>query len=80
MTSEHNFLLRWYAMKRENISKKTHNNLYVFATSKAGATAIEYALIAGLIAVVLILSLTSIGQEISNQFLGTIASALSGGA
>jgi Flp pilus assembly pilin Flp len=41
-----------------------------------GATAIEYALIAGLISIVIIASCTSIGQIISSLFLGPIAGAL----
>jgi Flp pilus assembly pilin Flp len=41
-----------------------------------GATAIEYALIAGLISIVIIAACTSIGQMISALFLGPIANAL----
>ena len=66
-------------MANQLLSRKLKSFLNDYAVSETGATAIEYALIAGLIAVVLIGSLTTIGQEISSQFLDVIASALSGG-
>lgn len=43
-----------------------------FRKSESGATAIEYGLIAALIAVTLIFSLTAIGNSLSTKF-GTIA-------
>jgi len=44
---------------------KTTNRLF---TNTSGATAIEYGLIVGLIALVIIAGLTLIGPEISNTF------------
>jgi pilus assembly protein Flp/PilA len=41
-----------------------------------GATAIEYALIAGLISIIIIGACLAIGQTISSNFLGPIAGAL----
>ena len=39
-----------------------------FAKDESGATAIEYGLIAGLIAVVIITAVTTVGTKVSNQF------------
>lgn len=39
-----------------------------FLRDKSGATAIEYGLIAGLIAVVIIGALTTLGTRVSNKF------------
>jgi pilus assembly protein Flp/PilA len=38
------------------------------AADESGATAVEYALIASLIAIMLILSVTSIGTQLQNHF------------
>ena len=42
----------------------------------SGATAIEYALIAGLISIVIVAACTSIGGTIAANFLGPISKAL----
>jgi pilus assembly protein Flp/PilA len=42
--------------------------LFAFLRDDSGATAIEYGLIAGLIAVVIIGALTTLGTKISNKF------------
>ncbi|MGP8233227.1 MAG: Flp family type IVb pilin [Methylovirgula sp.] len=39
-----------------------------FLKDQSGATAIEYGLIAGLIAVVIIAALTTLGSNVSNKF------------
>lgn len=49
-----------------------------FLTDEDGATAIEYGLIAGLIAVVIIGATTNVGTELVAKFTA-IATALSGG-
>ena len=46
-----------------------------FLRDESGATAIEYGLIAGLIAVVIISAVTSVGTKVSKQF-STVASKL----
>ena len=46
-----------------------------FVQDESGATAIEYGLIAALIAVVIIAALTVLGQQVSGGF-STIASAV----
>ena len=46
-----------------------------FANDEAGATAIEYGLIAALIAVVIIGAVTTLGTTLSNKF-STIATAI----
>ena len=52
------------------------NNLFArFVRDESGATAIEYGLIAALIAVVIITALTSIGTNLTAKF-NTIAAAL----
>ncbi len=47
-----------------------------FAADQSGATAIEYGLIAGLISVVIITALTTIGTRLNNKF-NTIGTAIS---
>ncbi len=44
------------------------NLLNRFVADQSGATAIEYGLIAGLISVVIITAITSIGTRLSNKF------------
>ena len=46
-----------------------------FLADESGATAIEYGLIAALIAVVIITALTTIGTNLTTKF-GSVASAL----
>lgn len=46
-----------------------------FFSDESGATAIEYGLIAGLIAVVIIGAVTAVGTKVSNQF-SAVAGAL----
>jgi pilus assembly protein Flp/PilA len=46
-----------------------------FSKDESGATAIEYGLIAGLIAVVIITAVTTVGTNLSGKF-NTIATAL----
>ena len=50
------------------------NSLKAFVGNESGATAIEYALIASLIAVALVTVLTSLGSKLSTEF-----SEISGG-
>jgi pilus assembly protein Flp/PilA len=47
-----------------------------FSTDESGATAIEYGLIAGLIAVVIIAAITTVGSNLANKF-NVVASNLS---
>jgi len=49
-----------------------------FARDNGGATAIEYGLIAGLIALVIITSVTAVGTTLSTTLYGTIATAMAG--
>ncbi|MDE2476453.1 MAG: Flp family type IVb pilin [Alphaproteobacteria bacterium] len=51
------------------------NLLSRFVKDRSGATAIEYGLIAGLIAVVIIGAITTVGTNLSGKF-NTIATAL----
>ena len=51
------------------------SKLLKFVRSESGATAIEYGLIAALIAVVLIATLTLVGNDLNNMF-KSIAAAL----
>ena len=46
-----------------------------FAKDESGATAIEYGLIAGLISVVIITAVTTVGTNLSSKF-GAIGTAL----
>ena len=45
------------------------NLLNRFVADQSGATAIEYGLIAGLISVVIITAVTTLGTKINNKFL-----------
>jgi pilus assembly protein Flp/PilA len=47
-----------------------------FARENGGATAIEYGLIAGLIAVVIVTALTQVGTTLSTTLYGKIATAM----
>jgi pilus assembly protein Flp/PilA len=49
-------------------SKKMIKSLKAFVSNESGATAIEYALIASLIAVALVTVLTSLGTRLSSEF------------
>jgi pilus assembly protein Flp/PilA len=49
-------------------SKPVKNLLSRFSKDQSGATAIEYGLIAGLIAVVIITAVTQLGTKLSHQF------------
>jgi pilus assembly protein Flp/PilA len=51
------------------------NRISRFVRDESGATAIEYGLIAGLISVVIITAVTSVGTKLSNTFT-SISSAL----
>ena len=44
------------------------NHFKAFAGNESGATAIEYALIASLIAVAIVGALTSLGSKLSSEF------------
>lgn len=48
--------------------KNLHANIQRFLRDEEGVTAIEYALIAALIAVVIIGAVTLVGEEVSNTF------------
>lgn len=49
----------------QSLIKKTANR---FRQDESGATAIEYALVGGLISIVIIAAVTSIGNTLSNTF------------
>lgn len=55
--------------------RNMHKTILNFWRNESGATAIEYGLIAGLIGVVVITAVTSVGTKVSNQF-KTIGNAL----
>jgi len=61
------------------LSKETTMSKFVtrFLKDESGATAIEYGLIAALIAVVLVGALTAVGQSLNTNF-ETISDAVSG--
>jgi pilus assembly protein Flp/PilA len=48
--------------------QKMIKSLRAFVSNESGATAIEYALIASLIAVALVTALTSLGKGLSSEF------------
>jgi pilus assembly protein Flp/PilA len=73
------------AAEEELIVKRIISNFFAdkrgilasFVQGDAGATAIEYGLIAALIAVVIIVSITSVGTQLTKTFT-TITTAISG--
>jgi len=56
--------------------KKLYLGIQRFIRDEEGVTAIEYALIASLIAVVIIVAVRTVGQDVNNTF-QTIANTLS---
>jgi pilus assembly protein Flp/PilA len=58
-----------------NLELKNMSGIQRFVRGEGGATAIEYALIASLIALVLVGVLTSLGAALSSEF-GEVSSAL----
>lgn len=48
--------------------KKLYSGIQRFIRDEEGVTAIEYALIASLIAVVIILAVSYVGQDVNNTF------------
>jgi len=78
--SERNFIIivleQAHRIERSNITESLMKKLFVrFLKDQSGVTAIEYGLIAGLISVVILASVTSIGTSIQGLF-QTIATAL----
>ena len=55
--------------------KKLYSGIQRFIRDEEGVTAIEYALIASLIAVVIIVAVRTVGQDVNNTFTA-IANAL----
>ena len=47
-----------------------------FLKDESGATAIEYVMVASLISIVIVVSLSAIGSSISTNFLGPISTGL----
>jgi pilus assembly protein Flp/PilA len=47
-----------------------------FVAQENGATAIEYALVAGLVSILIITGVTTIGSDVANLFLGPVAAGL----
>jgi len=52
-----------------------YNSFKAFIGNESGATAIEYALIASLIALALVVSLSALGTQLANEF-NEVSSAL----
>ena len=63
------------AVTARALRRETARSIRRFSACESGATAIEYGLIAALIAVVIIAALTVLGQQVSGGF-STIASAV----
>jgi len=59
--------------------KNLYSGIQRFINDEEGVTAIEYALIASLIAVVIILAVTATGREVCNTF-NSVVTALGGAA
>lgn len=48
-----------------------------FIKDRSGATAIEYALVAGLISIVIVVTVTGIGTKLNAKFIGPVSNGLS---
>jgi pilus assembly protein Flp/PilA len=59
-----------------DIVKKAASTLARFARDERGSTAIEYSLVAMLIAIVLIAALTTVGSKLNSQYYNAIAAHL----
>jgi pilus assembly protein Flp/PilA len=66
----------------KDLSLKLYCKAKTFAADKEGATAIEYAVIAGLIAVVIMVGAKALGKDLSDLFtsIGTALPTASSGA
>jgi pilus assembly protein Flp/PilA len=71
------FNRRDLAMMLTNLFSPKRGPLAAFIQEEAGATAIEYGLIAALISVVIIAAVTSVGTQLTKTFT-TVSTALSG--
>ena len=54
--------------------------LRLFLKCRSGATAVEYALLAGLLGLAIIAGATLIGQSVNNMFINTDAAVITAGA
>ncbi|MBV8767401.1 MAG: Flp family type IVb pilin [Hyphomicrobiales bacterium] len=63
-------------MKTSNLPSTKHSLATAFIRDEAGATAIEYGLIAALISVVIITAVTAVGTQLTKTFT-TVSTALS---
>ena len=66
----------WLAGEQSESQEQTMNILKRFAKDQSGATAIEYGMIAGLISVVIIGTITTLGTKLNAKF-NAIATQLS---
>jgi pilus assembly protein Flp/PilA len=64
-------------MKLANLSSLKRGPLAAFVQDEAGATAIEYGLIAALISVVIIVAVTAVGTQLTKTFT-IVSTAISG--
>ena len=58
------------------MTKELLNTIRAFARNEQGATAIEYALIAGGISIVILTALLSVGSTVRDDLFGKVANAL----
>lgn len=56
--------------------KKTLETVRTFARNDSGATAIEYALIAGGISIVILVAVISVGETVRDDLFGKVKNAL----
>jgi len=54
--------------------------LRLFLNCRSGATAVEYALLAGLLGLAIIAGATVIGQSVNNMFINTDAAVITAGS
>ena len=54
--------------------------LRLFLNSRSGATAVEYALLAGLLGLAIIAGATMIGTSVNNMFINTDAAVITAGS
>jgi pilus assembly protein Flp/PilA len=58
------------------MTKELLNTVRAFARNENGATAIEYALIAGSVSIVILTAVLALGDTVRNDLFGKVATAL----
>ena len=61
-------LARFFKLKLKDFMKNVYNGIRTFAQDEEGATAVEYGMMVGLIAVAIIVTVATIGNQLNVLF------------